>query len=271
MITYAEHAPATPLGALVRCYWSITGTAEADRPQLNRVTPDGCLDVVLDLRTGDAVAVGAMLQASVFEHVGAVDLFGVRFVPGAAPIFLDASVRELTDAVVPATDIWQDAHLLAERLRTADANRSRIFDGYLVQRLNARRRDELALRAVGLIERSRGLLTVAALRESFDVSERTLQRAFLNAVGITPKQLLRIMRFRQGAALISAGGGTSLARIALLAGYHDQAHFTRDFSELAGITPAAFARERGLVGFVQDRATEADYIGGRTSEQEPTQ
>lgn len=254
-IEYREYAPAAALTALVRCYWQISGSGDS-AAQTNRVTPDGCLDVIVDLRARSGIVVGAMLEAAVFQHAGPMDLFGVRFVPGAAPIFLDLPASELTGSVVHAAQVWPDSDLLIEALSTAD--RTRAFDSYLLRRLNLRRRDELALRAVGAIERAHGLLTVAALHDAFNVSERTLQRAFLNAVGVTPKQLLRITRFRRAAALISGPQRISLTRAALLAGYYDQPHFTREFSELAGTTPAAFAGEQRLDGFVQDQARAAE-------------
>src|SRR5687768_15624392 len=135
---YQEFSAAPQLSSLVRCYWAIGGVADESDPQVNRVTPDGCLDVVFDLRQHAAVVVGAMLQASVFRHAAAVDMFGVRFVPGAAPIFLGFAADEITGAVVPAAEVWGDADLLGERLSHAGDARPRIFDRFLIERLNAK-------------------------------------------------------------------------------------------------------------------------------------
>jgi AraC-like DNA-binding protein len=87
------------------------------------------------------------------------------------------------------------------------------------------------------------------------VNERALQRAFDESVGISPKGLARVLRFRQALRAIErtvAGGGQpSWTTIAYDAGYADQPHFIREFKTLAGITPAEYAREFGRVGFVQ--------------------
>jgi AraC-like DNA-binding protein len=260
-VRYAEFAPAPPLAALVRCYWSAAGEESASA--INRVLPDGCMDVIFDLKPDSSTpsfVVGAMLEASVHPRLGWTDFFGVRFVPGAATLFLDTRADELTDRTISTFDVWGDASSLIERLRAAALpERVRILDACLLQRLNERRRDELALRAMGLIERSRGLLTVASIRESLGTSERTLQRAFGNAVGLTPKQALRVARFRHALSWLARANPPALARIALLTGHTDQAHFNREFRELAGLAPRAWLLENQGVGFVQDDAEPADY------------
>jgi AraC-like DNA-binding protein len=69
------------------------------------------------------------------------------------------------------------------------------------------------------------------------VSERQLRRRFEDAVGYGPKTLARVLRFQRFLAL--AAGGGDLARLALSAGYADQAHLTRECRRLAGRTPVA--------------------------------
>jgi hypothetical protein len=58
-------------------------------------------------------------------------------------------------------------------------------------------------------------------------------------VGIGPKQLSRILRFRNAAAAIRNGEPSSLAEVAATFGYSDQAHMNREFRELAGVPPTA--------------------------------
>jgi AraC-like DNA-binding protein len=69
-------------------------------------------------------------------------------------------------------------------------------------------------------------------------------------VGYGPKTLQRVLRFRRFVSRIDAGlpAGAErhdLATLAVQAGYADQAHLTRECQALAGLTPAALARQRG--------------------------
>ncbi len=256
-VRYREHAPDAALASLVRCYWTSTGDGVPAAARVNRVLPDGCMDIIFDLRDGSArgtIVVGAMLQARVFQHSGPSDMLGVRFVPGAAPLFLRNDAAELTAQVVAADALWSAAGALTERLREGHdlAGRLRVINAELRRRLQPDRANPAALQGMALIERARGQLRIDVLCRSLNVSERTLQRAFASQVGLTPKQAIRIMRFRGALRLMQAAPRRTLAHIALSGGYADQAHFTREFRELAALTPLEFRREIGFVGFVQD-------------------
>jgi transcriptional regulator GlxA family with amidase domain len=56
-------------------------------------------------------------------------------------------------------------------------------------------------------------------------------------VGLPPKRFSRLVRFHRAFPLV-AGSALALAEIALQCGYADQSHFTNDFRELAGLSPA---------------------------------
>jgi len=256
-ITYAEHAPGVGLADSIRCYWTIRGAPDAAEPaQTNRVLPDNCIDVIFDLRagaSGGGFIVGPMLEAEVFPVNEFLDTMGVRFCPGAATEFLDLKASELATVHLNAGDVWRDAAGLADRLRAAPvASRSGIMDAFLRGRRRERKDAVLARAVAASISRARGLLTVQGLSATFAVNERRLQRTFDAAVGIGPKQVMRVARFRAAAALLNSAPQESLSRIALACGYSDQAHFTREFSALSGLTPTAWRIERRLVGFVQD-------------------
>jgi hypothetical protein len=93
---YAEVAPSPALAPWVECYWSARGVASPGLP--NRVLPDGCADVIVDLGGAPrAFAVGPMRTASVVAMTGAVDLFGVRFHPGAGAALLGTPLDALCD------------------------------------------------------------------------------------------------------------------------------------------------------------------------------
>ena len=272
-ISYREHSPAPPLAAFVRCYWTVRGRPSGDNLPVNRVMPDGCMDVIFDLteRRGaeSAYIVGAMLEAQVFRHADEMAMIGVRFAPGAAPLFLRTPAGELTATSAPARAVWNDADDLLARLQETESVQEScaLLDDYLLRRIDPDRAGaELAVRGMNAIERSRGLISVKALREQLNSGERTLQRRFEAWVGLTPKQAMRIARFRHVLSLLAARPRQALARIAALCGYTDQAHLTKEFGSLARTTPAAYAQERGLVGFLQDQPDGTDYLAGEPLE-----
>jgi transcriptional regulator GlxA family with amidase domain len=76
------------------------------------------------------------------------------------------------------------------------------------------------------------------------LSARQFRRRFHTAAGYGPKTLQRVLRFHRFVRVLDAGHGADLAATAVLAGYADQPHLTRDCAALSGLTPGALARAR---------------------------
>jgi hypothetical protein len=154
---YAEHAPDAALAPWVECFW----TADADAPGApNRVLPDGCADVIVDL-AGEphAYVVGTMSRAVVVPAAARTTLVSVRFHPGAALPFLGAPLSELVDRRVPLDALWgAPAASLADDLGSAaPAQRVARHAAALRRRLVDAGADlTLAARAAALMRRARG-------------------------------------------------------------------------------------------------------------------
>jgi AraC-like DNA-binding protein len=88
------------------------------------------------------------------------------------------------------------------------------------------------------LQRSRGTHSIANLQHESGLNRAPFISVFRDQVGVAPKQYARILRFEN--ALRFMRSGKSLSVSALGAGYYDQAHMHRDFSQFAGMTPASF-------------------------------
>jgi transcriptional regulator GlxA family with amidase domain len=87
---------------------------------------------------------------------------------------------------------------------------------------------------------------------SVGLGDRQLRRRFADAVGYGPKTLDRILRFQRFLVLARATTA-NLARLAIEAGYADQAHLTRECTRLSGLPPAALlASGAGPAGETSD-------------------
>ena len=252
---YAEEAPSAALAPWVACYWTMH--ARDASPVTSRVLPDGCADVIVDLSARpDPYVVGTMRRALVVPFAGRVDMFGVRFRPGGALPFLGASLAELCDRRVPLDALWGGvAGELADALASAaPGERAASVERVLRRRAREPRPEEVAVaRAVALLRRARGGARVRDVAAALGVGERWLERAFDRCVGLSPKMLARVLRFRHAVRRIERrdGEGDTWAGVAFAAGYADQPHLIREFRELAGATPAEYAAEHRRVGFVQ--------------------
>ncbi|HEY5799537.1 MAG TPA: helix-turn-helix domain-containing protein [Burkholderiaceae bacterium] len=82
----------------------------------------------------------------------------------------------------------------------------------------------------------------AKLADRLGVGPRQFERRFLQHYGMPLRDYRRLARFSASLAQLMAPAPPLLADLALHAGYTDQAHFGRDFKQLAGVAPAAFLR-----------------------------
>ncbi|GEM_PF-2361509 len=108
-------------------------------------------------------------------------------------------------------------------------------------------RPETATRALDLIRRTRGLLSLDDVAGRTGYSIRHLRRVVRRDAGVSLKAFARAVRLVQ--ALTAAdrtprGQRPCWTRLAVEAGYCDQAHLARDLQDMCGITPTQAYRER---------------------------
>ena len=84
-------------------------------------------------------------------------------------------------------------------------------------------------------------LVPAALRgELPDLSQRSVQRRFVRATGLTHGAVLQIQRAHQAQALLQSGA--PILDVVAHTGYADQPHLTRSLRRFVGETPAQIAK-----------------------------
>lgn len=120
------------------------------------------------------------------------------------------------------------------------------LESWLAERFARSRSVHPATQAAGsLLHDARGRLRVDDLAEAAKVSPRHLRELFVREVGVSPKRLARILRFREALERLATAPAVDLTRLALDCGYYDQAHLYRDFRALATMTPVDYLTARG--------------------------
>lgn len=220
----------------------VAGHARYDR------LPDGRMTLVFRVieegRRGDVCVVGPRTRALFKDAAGVARATVIQLKPGWSTPLLGVGASALIDRIVPLEDIWGRAgsDLCFDLLATRSA--PEVVD--LLSRaiaLRARHTFEpssarLARRAVHLLEG--GESRVERVAEQLGVTARHLRRAFVESVGISPKDYARAARLQRAVRMASTS--KDWGRIARDAGYYDQAHLIADFRELVGLTPGAFVK-----------------------------
>ena len=234
--SYAEWPAARSPGASVACLWASRPGSGAS----GLVTPDACLDIVWD---GSSLMIAGPDTGPVVVPPEPGQWFaGLRFLPGRAPGLLGIPASELLDSRVPLEDVWgraETAGLIDVLARAAGPEEAAhaLDDAVAARATHALAADPIVDQLVSILSQGpdpRGVVQLAS--HVLSVGERRLHRHCRAGVGYGPKMLERVLRFQRARRL--AGETRSLATVAVLAGYADQAHLTRECRRLAGLTPS---------------------------------
>jgi len=151
-------------------------------------------------------------------------------------------VERLMDRL-SAVDQWSDRLALVERLLTDRLARNG-------DRWTPRAE---VVRAWAVLARSGGSARIGDVAADVGWSRRHLEQQFAATVGTPPKVAARLMRFHLSVTMIA--GGTPIADVAAGCGFADQAHLTREWRALAGVSPARWPHQDVLAN-VQDAPTD---------------
>ncbi len=247
---YEEFAPPEALRPFVRLLW--TYAAPAPTGGVQRIAPDGCPELVIDLAAPyeeegedgvfrpqpSVIFAGQLTRPMAIRPVGAVEIVAAKFEPDGARAFLGRPLIEATDLrldltarlpgfTAPSGDPAGQAAALADWLEgQRRAGDWRIDAGVRAEVSAAEREDE------------------APSLSSAD--RRALQRRFRDRVGVAPRTLRSVFRFRRifDHALGQDADAASWLEAGLAAGYFDQPQMARDFRRFLGCTATEWAREQ---------------------------
>jgi AraC-like DNA-binding protein len=263
---YQLFLPAKPLQPFIECYWRFEGFSTAlEQSIFVDAKPDILFnfggayqrtDLLTPLQKETLTIAHLDAQRDyplqVAQH-GRVQLIGVRFYAGGLSAFVSMSLHELLNQVIDLRLIFGSAVLeLEARLYEADSRAQvALLNGFFLQHLRPSQAHLYIRLTAREIEMTNGAVDIGTLSKQSGYSIRTLDRYFQQFYGVSPKFYARIQRFQH--ALIRLSQPLSLAEIALMCGYYDQAHFTKEFSQFTGQSPYQYRRnEPYSVQFLQE-------------------
>lgn len=204
---------------------------------------------VVPIASGDGFGAGLSEAYATSESNGSQRGLQVMFTPLGAWRFFRMPMHELANRVFTLDDLLghREAARLIVRLQEAHGWDTcfALLDEAIAARL-AEPTETAGSTAWALrqLVQSHGAIGIAALADEIGCSRKHLATQFHEHVGLTPKTVARILRFRQVLQLVARSAKVDWAEIAQAAGYFDQAHFSRDFRRLSGLTPGAYLRQR---------------------------
>ncbi|MBM7517716.1 AraC family transcriptional regulator [Nocardioides nitrophenolicus] len=247
-----RYAPPPSLADVVRRFWVPVWSLPPGESSVQRVLQYPVCQVVVGPDGGQLVGPHAGLGTE--ELRGAGWVVGAMMQPAAGLALAGGPVADLTDRRRPLSTVAGiDAAALVAAVRAAlgsdpaEIARQREACALVAEALDVLvpvdDEGRLVNAIVEYVEGEREVRRVSQVCEKFGLGERALQRLTRRRIGLTPKWLVQRRRLHDAADLLRAGTPVDLARVAADLGYADQAHFTRDFRSVTGVTPGEFSAE----------------------------
>jgi AraC-like DNA-binding protein len=261
---YRTYRPPAPLRDFIAAFTYFQGIAPGHG--FERFLPDGNVEIIFDLAgrpehiydpdrlapiqtCRGAWASGVRTRYLTLSSGHKSELFVIGFRKGKAHPFFPVPMREMSDRVVQAEDLWGSRFRdLRDALLEAPSPEAKFAAA--TRHLLASTRGSLESHAcvdhaVNTILAAPEATVLGRLYAGIGYSEKHFIRLFTDQVGVTPKTYLRLARFQRAVRAIETGGKVDWSAVADHCGFFDQAHFIHDFKAYSGFTPEAYFRRKG--------------------------
>lgn len=261
---YDQIVPQAPLNKVIKSIWWIDSEGDTTI-ETQKIVPDGYPEFIVHF--GDAFEINIsgewekqakyLLAGQIRKHfhlrnTGISKMLGIKFQPAAVHRLFGIDMSEIVDEVMSVEA--EDGLLfdLGEQLftkKTFDECKAEIEAWFSSARILKDLEEGSFESAVDQLIKTKGNVRLDELCTNLGITERTLERQFKKAIGISPKFYSRIIRFTYIFDQIKEGKEPWLD-ITFDSGYYDQAHFIKNFKEFTGESPSAYGfEEKNMANF----------------------
>jgi hypothetical protein len=257
-MNYQTFQPHPDLASLISCYWTLEVPADNDSGK-QRIVPDGCIEMAFIL--GDdikrytsedefilqprAMVLGQTLEPFFIEPTGYVNTFAIRFYPYGFANFVTEPIKNLANKETPIASLFEEtiANKLTQAIVEAKDVKQRIeiVEAFFLERLSENPTLETIVKTtVDALLSTNGNAPIKTILKDDLAKRRKLERMFEKQIGVSPKQLGKVIRLQSALKMLLNKEQESLTHIAYQNEYYDQAHFIKDFKEFTGTNPKEF-------------------------------
>ncbi|GEC80027.1 helix-turn-helix transcriptional regulator [Flavobacterium aquatile] len=259
-MNYNTIEPNKNLSDFIKCYWTLEAEKETN-PEKQRIVPDGCMEMIFHygdfykqyLVDGSFIiqpkcfVFGQITQPLDIEPTGKTGIFAIRFLPNGFVPFTDFPIHKMENKAVPLIELFgEEASKLEKEVLKAASNEERvkIVEAFFTDLISdSKVIDRITKSSVALILELKGQLTVEELSENLSTNKRQLERKFASVIGVSPKQLSKMIRIQSVLKSLLENKYSNLTDVAYENNFYDQAHFIKEFKEFTGVSPKDFYSE----------------------------
>ena len=262
-LTYKEYTPTHTLKPTIHCFWSLQADGlPAEFSPVQRCFPSGMIEWITHVKGPSSIGfneetsfaypksffTGICDKATPYAVYGQSEMFGIRLNLEAALDLLGINLKVFRNSHLDAAELNDpECIILNNQLTEASTNAERIgqVEAFFTKRLNSIKPASNYFTEALRMLRNEDVPDIKDLSRKLYVGERQLQRTFQSILGISPKSYFRVVRLYK-AHEMGLVNKANFSDIAYRLGYADPSHFTRDFKDYFGATPAAHFSSIGI-------------------------
>lgn len=232
------------------------------------VVPNGNLKLTISFRNGIIASMNGKTFAS-REHditlTGLVDVpvvldaekdiatetIGIEFNPKGVYRFFHLNLNEIRNQIYSLQDLLGTTgkHLTEQIANAASAQQKiALVQQFLIHQLSLSKEDFIFEYCIEKINSSKGTIAIKELERKTGYSSRWLNIKFNEKLGVSPKNLSSVIRFKQFYRAFINGNEKSFLKKYFYEFYYDQSHFIKDFKRFTGLAPTKFEKQINSFG-----------------------
>lgn len=241
---YIEIEPCEALKPYINCFWGSRQNKADFSVQKNKKTlviPDICMDIIVtgnrDINSTGSHFCG-INDFSYFADESDSFCFGIRFYAWSVVLFADEGMNGVLNAFSDADAYFAGfSKELNEKIFYADTiyKRKAIAEDFLLHRLKPKRENSDIMNSLYFIINHKGKAGVFGLADYCAISKRQLERKFLENIGVSPKQMINLIRYQLLWQDCLKKDFSALDAVEKF-GYYDQSHLIREFKKYHGMS-----------------------------------
>ena len=243
--------------------WLFKSSGKIPVDDMKLVVPNGNIKLTLSYQNGVVATVSGKTFASK-EHditlTGLIDVpvildvdedlatetIGIEFNPQGAYRFFHFMLHDIQNRIYSLADVLGNVGKeLIEGINNTTPAQQKIvvLQQFLVKQLSLHKEDLVFEYCIEKITSSKGRISVKELEKKTGYSSRWLNRKFNDKLGVSPKNLSSIIRFKQYYQSFINGNEKSFLKNDFYELYYDQSHFIKDFKRFTGLSPTRLEKQ----------------------------
>jgi AraC-like DNA-binding protein len=225
-IQFLEAQPSSNLAGLVHCFWELKTVTDLSEDFHYHALPDACVNILFNqVETNIAGVTALRTKAEVLNLGKSFHYVGIQFYPGV----WQGNKEEIVDCYV-GTPYLGNLPLIqvSKKIAGMDFNSKLPILSELVQWFLKEKLVTMNVVTEKILTQLDQIHTVTDMARLTELSPRQLQRKLNQMIGLSPHDLLKVLRVQQS------------FKKHYLELYADQSHYIHAFRKVTGYTPAKY-------------------------------